>query len=338
MGVASSPDLAILYGAYYELQKGIVGHPLVPFYGRYIDDCLAIVYASSEEEAIRIVSRVEFDGCTIEWEASEMYANFLDMTIYKDESLSLHHRPYRKSASHMERIPWISAHDQSVKRGTFLGEMSRLATLSSKFSTYADALRSLAALYVHRGYPSLLVENWLKQNVADKWAKRLNTQPKNDTNDVLVLKSVYNTAWNYFSARELGETVMGFWKTYAEKAKVSSFSLAYPRFSADTGSLTWTKDGTQSVFMTSEGLRWMPDVNTLDVVNRRLITSKKRNRNLFDLASLWKKTVISKMDENILEDDHNSDDMSVDTDSDRSDDIDPNYFIQAALGSWPGHH
>ncbi|EKM73295.1 hypothetical protein AGABI1DRAFT_135122 [Agaricus bisporus var. burnettii JB137-S8] len=42
MGVASSPDLANLYGVWHELRSEILKSPDVAFYGRYIDDVLAL--------------------------------------------------------------------------------------------------------------------------------------------------------------------------------------------------------------------------------------------------------------------------------------------------------
>src|ERR1700733_3506641 len=44
MGVSDSPDLANLYGFHFENRAEILQDAAVPFYGRYIDDCLAIVY------------------------------------------------------------------------------------------------------------------------------------------------------------------------------------------------------------------------------------------------------------------------------------------------------
>ena len=85
MGVADSPDLANLYGWFFECQGGILGDPSVAFYGRYIDDCLAIVYAETAEQAIQIVSdKVQFDSCTIEWEATSYAVPFLDIQLYID--------------------------------------------------------------------------------------------------------------------------------------------------------------------------------------------------------------------------------------------------------------
>jgi len=52
MGAAFSPNIANMYGWYFEQKSNILNDPLVPFYGRYIDDVFAIVYAHSEEEAL----------------------------------------------------------------------------------------------------------------------------------------------------------------------------------------------------------------------------------------------------------------------------------------------
>lgn len=52
MDVASSPDLANLFGWFFERALNILSLSQIPFYGRYIDDCLALVYASTEVEAV----------------------------------------------------------------------------------------------------------------------------------------------------------------------------------------------------------------------------------------------------------------------------------------------
>ena len=49
---------------------------------------------------------------------------------------------------------------------------------------------------------------------------------------------------------------------------------------------------------------YVPDIRKLDILNRKLITSRKRTRNLLDLASLWKKTVLESMDTQILEEEY----------------------------------
>ena len=105
MGVADSPDLANLYGWFFEVKAGIGENSNVPFYGRYIDDCLAIVYAKSAEQATQYMSnKIKFENCTILWEASKGQA-FLDMFLYEGLDGKLEYKPYQKAHNHKERIP-----------------------------------------------------------------------------------------------------------------------------------------------------------------------------------------------------------------------------------------
>jgi len=304
MGVADSPDLANLYGWYFEKECGILSSPDIPYYGRYIDDCFAIVYASSEQDAINKVSIVKFDNCVIEWNASASQP-FLDMTVYLDREGRVQHMPYRKARSHQERVPWISHHPMDVKRGTFIGEMSRLATLSSLFTHYKDAIDSLCGLYIKRGYPSDLVMKWMKDNFKTRWEKRISVGSNADRehDDVLVLKSEFNTAWNYFSAHELGDVVLGYWRTWMNQADNDQFDnqSGYYRYDASIGGLENVDRDLCSPVRTSDGLVMMPDIRKLDILNRRMIVSRKRTRNIFDLTSLWKKTALQRFEEAILE-------------------------------------
>ena len=90
MGVASSPDLANLYGCFFEDRAGVHSHPDIPFYGRYIDDCLGLVYAKNELSTKRLLENlIIFDNYTIEWSASDSYMTFLDMTLFFDKDKSL---------------------------------------------------------------------------------------------------------------------------------------------------------------------------------------------------------------------------------------------------------
>jgi hypothetical protein len=333
MGVSDSPDLANLFGFYFEKLLGVLSHPQIPFYGRYIDDCLAIVYATSEQAALTIVSAIKFDGCVIEWNVSDSHQPFLDMCVYKQRSdNTLQHMPYRKARNHMERIPWISHHPLDVKRGTFIGEMSRLATLSSLNSHYCDAVKGLAALYIARGYPSDLVYKWLSDNIRERWNKRLSVIERTP-DEVLVLKTVFNTAWNYFSARELGETVLGYWRDYIIRAENSDYNVKFPMFSASHGGLDGVCSELCSEITTVNGSHLMPDVRKINILNRRMITSRKRTRNLFDLTSLWKKTVLSRIEDDALTQDIPNSNPYESPDSDSSDDSDglERVFLDMAL-------
>ena len=97
-----------------------------------------------------------------------------------------------------------------VWRGTFTGEMSWLAMLSSEFPTYLDAVHDLVCLYVKRGYPMDLVNAWVRKYLQTRWEQRLSNKPvSSETESVLVLKTHYNPTWNYFSTKELGDTILG---------------------------------------------------------------------------------------------------------------------------------
>ena len=106
MGVASSPDLANLYGCFFEDRVGIHLHPDIPFYRKYIDDCLSLVYAKDKLSAKHLLENsIVFDNCTIEWSASDSYMIFLDMTLFFDKNKTLQWHSYRKLLNHFEHIP-----------------------------------------------------------------------------------------------------------------------------------------------------------------------------------------------------------------------------------------
>jgi hypothetical protein len=326
MGVADSPDLSNLYGLYFENACEILQHPSVPFYGRFIDDIFGIVYAETEASAIDIISTVKFDDCVIEWGASDSFLPFLDMTIYRDADNRLQHMPYRKARSHQERIPWISHHPLDVKRGTYIGEMSRLATLCSLHSHYIDAIKGLCALYIVRGYPSNLVVHWTRSNIVQRWQNRL-TDNRREHEDVLVLKSEFNTAWNYFSAKELGDTVLGYWRGWLAAAESNAYSVKYPAFSGDLQDLEGTERARCVLVNTPSGPAPIPDVRTIGLASRKLIVSRKRTRNLFDLTSLWKKTVLTRLERDVLEPEENLSEASNSSSSDESE-TDPSYLFR----------
>ena len=219
MGIACSPDLANLYGAHFE-NDILTKEPYksaFAFYGRYLDDLLGIVYANSADEALALARTIVYEGVEIEWAVSEWHTPFLDMFVYLDPiTRRIEHKPYRKPLNHRERIPWASHHPKDVKRGTFVGEMSRLATLSSKPEHYSDAMQDLTSLYIARGYPTDLVKKWLKENYAERWENRLGVS-KTGPRELFVLKSHFNPAWSAFNVHELGQKVVTTWLSGLQK-------------------------------------------------------------------------------------------------------------------------
>ena len=115
MGVADSPDLSNLFGYHFEKLSGVLHHPQVAFYGRYIDDCFALVYAESANNVLNLISgMVKFDLCVIEWAVSDTSCQFLDSVNFKGKNNQLRWRPFVKAGNNRERIPWVSHHPMDV--------------------------------------------------------------------------------------------------------------------------------------------------------------------------------------------------------------------------------
>src|SRR5262249_21148543 len=158
----------------------------------YIDDCFALVWAFTKQEALDNLALLQFDNCEIVWSADDKRCIFLDMDIsLRPGDSCIHYKPYRKPQNSFERVPWASHHPEDDKRGTFLGEMTRLAALSSQVSYYEDALAELRDIYLARGYPQSLVNTWLRIHATERWKSRRAVN-KRELENVHVLKTVFN--------------------------------------------------------------------------------------------------------------------------------------------------
>jgi len=225
MGAACSPDIAQLYAAIKEkiwFPPNTV-HPHIPFYGRYLDDVFALVYADTKEQALDRLSFIKFhDDLEMEWSVSEWNAPFLDMWVYiagkgsQDPSIQWH--PYRKALNHHERIPFVTNHPKDIKKGAFISEMSRLATLSSTYVHYQEALRELRLMYEARGYPTVLINRWLDDHASRRWAERLAPSRKELQRDtpvkLLVIKTEFNPVWDKFNVHDMLTSIQESWSKY----------------------------------------------------------------------------------------------------------------------------
>jgi hypothetical protein len=309
MGVADSPDLANLYGYHFEKLSNILHHPRVVFYGRYIDDCIGLVYAESANEALNLISdTIKFDGCVIEWAVSDSQCQFLDSVIFKGDYNQLRWRPYVKAGNNRERIPWVSHHPIDVKRGVYIGELSRLAVLCSHKEIYIEAVRDLNALYQTRGYPVPLFMSWCKKNLQERWEKRFSLRNATDQGgeSVLVLKTRFDDVWNWFSATELGNTITKYWEEWYERAVDGRFSTSdpsrpFPVPDEHEHDLVDIRPDLFRIIRVKGEEEFVPDLGKIGILGSRWIVSRKRNTNLFDLANVWKKIVFRQLDENIAQ-------------------------------------
>lgn len=223
MGVPHSPDLANLFG--YICEKSAVkrlyeeGHLM--YFGRYIDDALMIVEADSRQEALEFANRISYAPCHIGWEVADHGVPFLDMHMWfspgPNKSFRVDFAPYRKAFNHLERIPWGSSHPFDVKRGTFYGELSRIAVLSSEWSTYCSAVTECVAIYQSRGYPTTNLMNWVDAKMASCWNERHSLSRKKLPKELLwVLKSRFNPAWEKFNTQDLRTRIVHHWTKSAD--------------------------------------------------------------------------------------------------------------------------
>jgi hypothetical protein len=333
MGVASSPDLANLYGTTFELAAMGMPHsradtcPEIAFYGRYIDDIIALVYAESEDEAVDYMSNlIRFDNCTITWSGSDKFMTFLDMTLFFDEEGALQHKAYRKPLNHFERIPWVSAHPLYVKRGTFVSELSRIATLSSRYEDYVNACKEVCDIYIARGYPPDVIHSWLRSNYKVRWEQKLRDGFIQTSSDVLVLKSEYNTSWDYFNVQTLSEQIKTGWKV---ALRTLSFGHEYtdhespmhpdvlatrPNASLlrDVVRQRWSVPREVHVSALGHGLGGMfLRLDKLGLLDKRLLVGKRRTKQLIDLCASWRLSVLKHRDQLSHPDDFDNWDESV---------------------------
>ena len=125
-------------------------------YKHYIDDVFCLVEADSKKAALEQCAKVHAEGLTLTRSVEEKAVNFLDLTIsFKAGYLSF--KPYRKPLNNCERLLYTSAHPLHVKRAAFLGKVSRIARLCSRYNSYYTEISYVRDIYLKRAYPPHLV-------------------------------------------------------------------------------------------------------------------------------------------------------------------------------------
>ena len=225
MGAAGSPDMANMFGLWYEVgwMDQIKKNSDILFFGRYLDDIYSIVLADTPDEASTMIkSIVQYGDVNLLWEPPTDKANFLDLTT-EIRGDSIYHEPFVKAMSHRERIPWSSAHPKDVKKGTFCSEISRLATLCSDYDIFALQCDEAVNLYIGRGYPKGLVTKWLEEQKEKRWSNRLAEKSAEEpAQTFFTLKTHFNEAWKSFNVQELETRITAQWKGINEPPTVAS--------------------------------------------------------------------------------------------------------------------
>lgn len=202
-------------------------------YGRYLDDIFTIVEASSMEDALSKVQGIQFPGLKVDWSVSQGEVTFLDLRVGIDSETKLYWRPYAKGLNHNERVPWESFHPQWVKRGCYLGELSRLASLSRHMGAYIEAVRRFEEILRARGWPSGVIRSWHGKYVAQRWedSSKKPVERLNVDNLPVFLPTTYNPIWDNVSAHDIYQAMLPkleeFWEQNPDSSKIASNGLMF---------------------------------------------------------------------------------------------------------------
>jgi len=322
MGAAGSPEMANMFGLWYEMEwmDKITENDDILFFGRYLDDIYSVVVAETPDEAATLIaSIVSYGDVKLLWEPPSDQANFLDLTT-RIKGDRIYHEPFVKAMSHRERIPWSSAHPKDVKKGTFSSEISRLATLCSDYSVFASQCEEAVNLYIGRGYPKNLVTRWLKDQKEERWEKRLSVKTEEDpARTYFTLKTHFNEAWKSFNVQELESRITAQWqgvdtsvveprrpklrgRIEKRPRQSANIRLQGQQFPGQSRLMAVQEDGTDVTSRMGPGgvrsaslalnekrkeLKWTQQW----ITTGKFLVSRRKNTQLWDITRGWNRTV-----------------------------------------------
>ncbi|SGY55401.1 BQ5605_C006g04016 [Microbotryum silenes-dioicae] len=254
MGTALAPTYANLFVGALEREARLLETPNLIFYGRYIDDVIAIVKGPRSNVDICISALAQLHPSLVfDAEVSSNGLPFLDAFISKNPDpknssrWSLSTRVYQKDFNSYQYIPWSSEHPESVKSAFVKGELIRYIRLSSSRDEYITQMTRFYLRLRARGYPT----RWLRKafkvvqysDVCPVALERKQIENMGET--PLIFHSDYNPVWNQVNA---------------------------------------------GLILTKTVEDWNPDLRTklTGTKSRRIINARSRTRNLGEIVS-WRK-------------------------------------------------
>lgn len=154
----------------------------------------------------------------------------------------------------------------------------------------------IGGLYI--GYPQPLVLKWLRDNINQRWIQRFRNR-SDESDPVLVLKSHYNTAWDNFNAQEIQNRMFEYWREWVQRATRGDYSIEFPICDKPDSEAFSYSHGHNKVEVKLPGgdTIWVPNIINTDILNRRVLVSKRRNRQMKDLVNLWNKSILKNVEE-----------------------------------------
>jgi hypothetical protein len=151
-----------------------------------------------------------------------------------------------------------------------------------------------------RGYPEPVIRCWLGDNHKERWSNRLRSNSDGDERaNVLVLKTHFNHAWQHFHVKEFGDRITAYWIEWLRLFESGQLPRpGFPKF--DDGPLVLAPNDPAMGVGTQRGITpRVLDLRRTDIPSARWLVSRKRNSNLLDLTSLWKRAVLQGLDDDV---------------------------------------
>lgn len=205
MGTPCAPSYANLFVGALERALEVPSSENLLFYGRFIDDVLAIIQGPlSAVDRFRARLDDLHPDLKFEFECSSSELPFLDalVVLEKGDMSSaegyLRTEVYQKPLNAYQYIPWSSYHPEAVKLAFVKGELIRYVRLSSRRKDYIRVMHKFWARLRARGYPI----RWLRKafaavNYYQFRGPSMVDRPKRDKGSPpLVYHSSYNPVWD----------------------------------------------------------------------------------------------------------------------------------------------
>ena len=189
MGTPVACAYATLYYAYHErtvLLPQFKDHLL--YLKRFIDDALVILLLDPNKPMLLETFKAAWPFGKLDWtfEPANPNINFLDLTIFRDESDSLITKTFEKPLNLHLYIPSHSAHPPGVLHGMIFGNLWRFKNQNSRRSDYLAVAKRFYSHLLARGYSEdkikpiflkaarIFEEKLLKQKVNHREQQRCN--------------------------------------------------------------------------------------------------------------------------------------------------------------------
>ena len=164
MGASFSPTLANIFLSVI-IRQFLQTQPVHPLLiKRYIDDLLILWKHSEASLKTFLLQLNEFHpSLHFKYTFSSSEVNFLDLTIYKDDSSqSLHTRTYQKPQNLYQYLHFTSNHPKQLFKAIIVGELIRYVRTNSTERDYLTIASLFKERLSQRGYPVPLINKTVK--------------------------------------------------------------------------------------------------------------------------------------------------------------------------------